>query len=86
MRVPTGRSFDAIRRRDLGQLFRFFGLDVDPTRVAALRAAIETRFALEVGELVRLCGKLPERERFKLFREALRLSYESAVVRGGQPA
>jgi hypothetical protein len=76
-----GRAFEVIRTRDLARLFAFFGLDAEPERVEAHRAAIQSRFALEVQEIVRLCSALPERERFKLFREALRLSYESALLR-----
>jgi hypothetical protein len=81
-----GRSFEVIRTRDLTRLFAFFGIDAAPERVEAHRAAIETRFAAEVQALVRLCSSLPERVRFQLFREALRLSYESAVVRSGAAA
>jgi hypothetical protein len=86
MASASGRALEAIRRRDLTQLFGFFGLEVDPDRVEALRTVIGSRFAVEVRELVRLCGELSERERFKLFREALRLSYESAVARAQHAA
>lgn len=76
-----GRSLTAIRTKNLDHLFDFFGLDADPRLVAAHRSSIQSRFALEVQELVRLCSELREQERFKLFREALRLSYESSLVR-----
>ncbi len=82
-----GRALQAIHERDVGRLFGFFGLEADAALVDAHRAAIATRFALEVGEIVRLCTTLREPERYKLFREALRLSYDAAVrggdVRGG---
>jgi hypothetical protein len=77
-----GRAFKAIRTRDVARLFGFFGIDADPELVEAHRTAIESRFAVEVQEIVRLCVNLSERERYKLLREALRLAYESAVVRG----
>jgi len=77
-----GRAAKAIRNRDLPQRFSFFGLEHEPRLVDAHRQAIAARFAVEVGEIVRLCSKLRERERFKLFREALRLAYESALRRG----
>lgn len=76
-----GRSLEAIRTRELWRLFAFFGVEAVPERVDANRTAIQTRFWDEVKEIVRLCPGLPERERFKLFREALRLAYESAVRR-----
>jgi len=76
-----GRAFEVIRTRDLARLFDFFGLDAVPERIEAHRTAIQVRFAVEVQHIVRLCSNLPERERFKLFREALRLSYESALLR-----
>ena len=78
-----GRSFDTIRRtQDLSRLFRFFGVEAQPALVEAHRAAIADRFAAEVQEIVRLCTRLREKERYQLFREALRLAYESALVRG----
>ncbi len=76
-----GRSYEVIRTRDLPRLFRFFGVDAEPERVEAHRTAIQSRFALEVHALTQLCARLPEQVRFKLFREALRLAYESAVLR-----
>jgi hypothetical protein len=78
-----GRSYEVIRTSDLARLFPFFGIDAEPSRVEAHRAAIQSRFALEVQSLTRLCARLPERVRFQLFREALRLAYESALVRAG---
>lgn len=77
-----GRSFKAIRTRDLPTLFSFFGLTAEREEVLAHRNAIERRFDLEVQEIVRLCKSLREKERFQLFREALRLSYESALRHG----
>jgi hypothetical protein len=44
----------------------------------ARRAEIAARFAVEVREIQRLCTRLRERERYQLFRGALRLAYESA--------
>jgi hypothetical protein len=84
--MVMGRTFAVIRSRDVARLFAFFGLEVDAARVEAHRAAIQSRFAVEVEHIVRLCSNLPERERFKLFREALRLSYESAILRAGHAA
>lgn len=78
-----GRAHAAIRTRTLEALFQYFGLDAEPRLVEANRAAIAQRFQAEVAEIVRLCTRLRERERFTIFREALRLSYESSV---GRPA
>jgi len=80
--AAMGRSFKAIRTRDLPNLFSFFGLTAEREDVEAHRAAIEKRFTLEVQEIVRLGSTLREKERFQLFREALRLSYESAMRHG----
>ncbi len=77
-----GRSFETIRRtKDLTGLFRFFGVEAQPALIERHQAAISDRFTAEVQEIVRLCTGLREKERYKLFREALRLSYESALVR-----
>jgi len=76
-----GRAFEVIRTRDLEGLFGYFGLEVEPALVAAHRDQIAQRFAAEVQEIVRLCRRLREKERFTLFREALRLAYGSAVLR-----
>jgi hypothetical protein len=76
-----GRSLAAIRTKNLDHLFDFFGLEADPDLVETHRKSIQARFSLEVQELVRLCSEMREQERFKLFREALRLSYESSLVR-----
>jgi len=73
-----GRSIRAIRTRDLPTLFSFFGLPMQQEVLEGRRKEIADRFALEVGEILRLCKRLHERERFTLFREALRLAYESA--------
>ncbi len=78
-----GRASHAIRTRDLPTLFSFFGLPVEPEVVEARRTEITARFEAEVREIGRLCTRLRERERFQLFRGALRLAYESALHRGG---
>ncbi len=77
-----GRSFEAIRTRELDELFRYFGIDVEPRLVTAHHGIIAQRFAAEAAEIVRLCKRLREKERFTIVREALRLSYDSAVCRG----
>ncbi len=81
-----GRAHEAIRRRDLSQLFTFFGLQVEPALVEAHRVAIASRFAAEAGAIAQLCSGLRERERFQLLREALRLSYKRALLQHGAPA
>ncbi len=75
-----GRSYEAIRTRDLDTLFGYFGLEVEAALVEAHRGQITERFRAEVLEIVRLCKRLRERERFTIVREALRLAYESAVL------
>ncbi len=47
-----------------------------------VRWVADKGFTFEVQEIVRLCRNLHERERHRLFREALRLAYQSSV-RGG---
>ncbi len=74
----------AIQTRSLAGLFDFFCLDADPKVLETHRMAIATRFAFEVEELMRLCSKLRERERYRLFREALRLAYQNAIQRAPQ--
>ena len=74
------KTFEAIRSRDLAGMFAFFGLDASPEYIKLHRRAIQARFAVEVQAIVHICSKLPEHERFKLFRQALRLSYESALL------
>jgi hypothetical protein len=81
-----GRAYEAIRTRDLDELFGYFGLEVEPGLVEAHRDRIAQRFGAEVREIVRLCTALRERERFTIVREALRLAYESAVLREGSAA
>jgi hypothetical protein len=81
--ATAGRAFRAIQTRDLEGLFDYFALDAESRLVEAHRTAIATRFAFEVQEIMRLCSGLRERERFRLFREALRLAYEGAVQRAG---
>jgi hypothetical protein len=76
-----GRAIRAIRTRDLPTLFSFFGLPMQEEVLASRREEISARFALEVGEILRLCTRLRERERYQLFREALRLAYESSAQR-----
>lgn len=78
-----GRALEAVRTRELDELFGYFGLDdVEPELVQAYRKAIAERFDAEVQEIRRLCTRLREKERFTIVREALRLAYESAVPRG----
>lgn len=74
------RSEHALLARDLPALFDFFGVAARADILAARGAQIRARFAAEVREIERLCKKLREKERFKLFREALRLAYESALL------
>lgn len=81
-----GRAFEVIRTRRLEALFGYFGLEAEPELVAVHRDAIAQRFAAEVREIVRLCGGLREKERFTLFREALRLAYDGAVLRAAATA
>ncbi|HEX9401583.1 MAG TPA: hypothetical protein VF912_15850 [Anaeromyxobacter sp.] len=76
-----GRAYEAVRTRDLDGLFDYFGLEVESRLVEAHRDRITQRFGAEVREIVRLCAGLRERERFTIVREALRLAYESAVLR-----
>ncbi|HET8732523.1 MAG TPA: hypothetical protein VFM45_02000 [Anaeromyxobacteraceae bacterium] len=75
-----GRTSRAIRTLDLPGLFSFFGLRAQLEVIEAHREAIASRFAHEVREIERLCRSLRERERFQLFREALRLAYDSAAA------
>ena len=74
-----GRALEAVRTKKLEKLFRYFDLDVQPDLVEEHRTAIARRFEAEVQAIVRLCAGLQERERFTIVREALRLSYTSAV-------
>jgi hypothetical protein len=74
-----GRALEAVRRKKLEKLFRYFDLEVQPRLVEAHRSAIATRFEAECEAIVRLCAGLRERERFTIVREALRLSYTSAT-------
>ena len=76
-----GRALEAVRTWKLEKLFRYFDLEVQPQLVESHRAAIATRFEVEVAAIARLCSGLRERERFTIVREALRLSYTSAVAR-----
>ncbi len=82
----TGRAYQAVRTRGLDELFRYFGVEAEPRLVSAHREQIARRFAAEVQEIVRLCEGLRERERFTVFREALRLAYDSAVLHGAAAA
>jgi hypothetical protein len=74
-----GRANRAIQTRDLPTLFSFFGLQAQEEVLQSRREQISARFSLEVGEILRLCTRLRERERYQLFREALRLAYETAA-------
>ena len=76
-----GRSSHAIQTRDLPTLFQFFGLPMEEQVLESRREEISARFSVEVREILRLCTKLRERERYQLFREALRLAYETALRR-----
>ncbi len=80
------KTFEAIRSRDLAGMFAFFGLDASPEHIKVHRLAIRARFALEVQAIVHTSSKLSEQDRFKLFREALRLSYESTLLLGDSAA
>jgi hypothetical protein len=75
-----GRALEAVRTRELDGLFGYFGLEVEQRLVDRHREQIARRFAAEVRAIVLLCTRLRERERFTIVREALRLSYESAIV------
>jgi hypothetical protein len=74
-----GRALEAVRKKRLENLFRYFDLEVQPQLVEAHRAAIARRFEAEIDAIARLCAGLRERERFTIVREALRLSYTSAT-------
>jgi hypothetical protein len=76
-----GRSQRMIQTKDLSTLFAYFGIAAQQDLVRAWREEISARFTLEVGEILRLCRNLHERERYQLFREALRLAYASAEQR-----
>jgi len=76
-----GRASRAIQTRDLPTLFSFFGIEMQQEVLESRREEISARFTLEVGEILRLCTRLRERERYQLFREALRLAYQSALSR-----
>jgi hypothetical protein len=74
-----GRAIRAIQTRDLPTLFSFFGLQMEEEVLESSREEITARFAVEVREILRLCTRLREKERYRLFREALRLAYERAL-------
>jgi hypothetical protein len=76
-----GRAIRAIQTRDLPTLFSFFGLQTKEEVLESRREEISARFAVEVAEILRLCTRIRERERYQLFREALRVAYESALRR-----
>jgi hypothetical protein len=76
-----GRALEAVRTRKLEGLFRYFGIDVQENLVAANRDAIAARFEAEISAIAQLCAGLREKERFTIVREALRLSYTSAIGR-----
>ena len=84
-----GRAIHVIRTRDLPALFSFFGLPMQEEVLESRREEIAARFAAEVREIQRLCTRLRERERYQLFRGALRLAYEraaSTTPRRGSPS
>ena len=70
----------AIQTKELRALFPFFGLEAREDLVDSHRDEISARFDVEVGEIVRRCSGLGEPEKFEVFRGALRLAYESALV------
>ena len=74
-----GRALKAARTRRLERLFSYFGVEAQPQLVEAHREAISRRFDAEILAIARLCAGLREKERFTIVREALRLSYTSAV-------
>lgn len=78
-----GRALSVARTHDLPRLFAFFGLAAEPALVRARSSEISARFRAEVQAIEQHCGGLTEKERFKVLRAALWLSYESAT---GQPA
>jgi hypothetical protein len=84
--TTMGRALEAVRTRDLEELFGFFGLEAEPALVSAHRDRIAQRFAAEVREIARRCTGLRERERFTVLREALRLAYGSATWPGAVAA
>ena len=61
--------------------FSFFGLQTKEEVLESRREEISARFAVEVAEILRRCTRIRERERYQLFREALRVSYQSALRR-----
>ena len=62
-------------------MFSFFGLQTEEEVLESRREEISARFAAEVAEILGLCTRIRERERYQLFREALRVAYESALRR-----
>ena len=54
-----GRAIRAIRTRDLPTLFSFFGLQTKDEVLESRREEISARFAVEVGEILRLCTRHP---------------------------
>ena len=80
--IANGETWRAIQDRDLPSLLSYFRIQVPKEGIGPHRDEISAKFAVEAGEIVRRCARLPEREKHLLFREALRLSFESVVGRG----
>lgn len=80
--IANGETWRAIQDRDLPSLLAYFQIRVPQEGLWAHRGEISAKFTREAGEIVRLCARMPEREKHLLFREALRLSCESVVGRG----
>ena len=77
----NGKTWRAIQDRDLPSLLDYFQIRMPEAGIHAHHDEISARFTREAGEIVRLCARIPEREKHLLFREALRLSCESVVTR-----
>ena len=79
--IANGETWRAIQGGDLASLLAYFRIQLSKADLGSHRDEIWTKFALEASEIVRLCARLPEREKHLLFREALRLSCEDVVGR-----
>lgn len=80
--IANGETWRAIQDRDLSSLLDYFQIRVPKQGLRSHHDEISARFTREAGEILRLCARIPEREKHLLFREALRLSCESVVARG----
>lgn len=79
--IANGETWRAIQAGDLASLLAHFRIQVSKADLGSHREEIWAKFALEASEIVRLCARLPERQKHLLFREALRLSCEAVVGR-----